>query len=128
MGMKSNSNHFKGTNGARKTAFLSLDIQLFAKMPENESQIKHIMRDDKGHLEDTYNNRESLIKLTEDEKNYLGTDSYGKKWYAKQIGDSQLWASVFNGIISDGGINKRPLVFIPGRGLKVNSLLRRKNK
>lgn len=30
MGMKSNSNHFRGTNGARKGPLLRLDIQLFA--------------------------------------------------------------------------------------------------
>lgn len=30
MGMKSNSNHFSDTNGARKVPFLRLDIQLFA--------------------------------------------------------------------------------------------------
>ena len=30
MGMKVNSNHFRGTNGARKGPFLKLDIQLFA--------------------------------------------------------------------------------------------------
>lgn len=30
MGMKSNSNHFRGTNGARKGPFMKLDIQLFA--------------------------------------------------------------------------------------------------
>ena len=30
MGMKSNSNHFSGTNGSRKGLFFKLDIQLFA--------------------------------------------------------------------------------------------------
>ena len=30
MGMKSNSNHFSGTNGSRKGPFIRLDIQLFA--------------------------------------------------------------------------------------------------
>lgn len=36
MGMKSNSNHFKGTNGARKGLLLNLEIQLFAskKLPK----------------------------------------------------------------------------------------------
>ena len=52
MGMKSNSNHFRETNGARKGLLLKLNIQLFANFPKNESQIKHIMRDDKGHLVD----------------------------------------------------------------------------
>lgn len=33
MGMKSNSGHFKGTNGARKPHFIVMNIQLFAEKP-----------------------------------------------------------------------------------------------
>ena len=42
MGMKSNSNHFKGTNGARKSNMLNLNIQLFAtkfKVPDTPKKI-----------------------------------------------------------------------------------------
>ena len=128
MGLTANSNHFKGTNGARKGQLLELNIQFFAKFPKNESQIKHIMRSDIGHLNDTSINRRKLEKLTDDESNYLGIDSFGKKWYAKQTKQGQLWASVHNGVISDGGLNKEPVNYIPNRGLKVNSVLRRKKK
>ena len=31
MGMKSNSGHFKGTNGAREPHFIKMNIQLFAE-------------------------------------------------------------------------------------------------
>ena len=128
MGLKSNSNHFVGTNGSRRGLLLKMNIQLFAKLPSNDSQLKHILRSSEGHLVDNANNRKKLEKLTEDEKNYLGTDSQGKRWYAKQTAEGQLWASVYNGIISDGGINKKPISYIPGRGLKVNPIIRRKKK
>lgn len=126
MGMKSNSNHFSGTNGARRKPLMKLNIQLFAKLPSNNSQLKHVLRTAEGHLNDSPSNRDKLEKLTDDENNYLGTDRQGKKWYAKQTAEGQLWASVYNGIISDGGINKKPISYIPGRGMKVNPIIRRK--
>ena len=128
MGMKSNSNHFSGTNGARKAPLMKINIQLFAKLPSNDSQLKHIMRSAPGHMLDNAANRRMLEELTEDERNYLGTDESGKRWYAKHTSKGQIWASVYKGIISDGGINIKPISYIPGRGLKVNPVLRRKKK
>ena len=128
MGMKSNSNHFKGTNGARRAPLIKLNIQLFAKLPSNNSQLKHILRPEDGHLVDNSTNRKKLEKLTEDERNYLGTDAQGKKWYSKQTKQGQLWASVYNGVISNGGINKKTVDFIEGRGMKKQPTLRRKHK
>ena len=128
MGLKSNSNHFKGTNGARKAPLMKINIQLFAKLPSNDAQLKHILRPADGHLADSSANRKRLEKLTEDEKNYLGTDAQGKKWYAKQTAKGQLWASVYNDVISDGGLNKKAISYIHGRGMKVNPVIRRKIK
>ena len=126
MGMKSNSNHFKGTNGARKVPLLKLDIQLFAEFPKNESQIKHIMRDEKGHLVDNVPNRALLISLSNDKSAFLGKDKNGVEWYSKMIGSKQLWVSVRNDIIQNGGLNDCPISFIPGEGLKVHKNIRRK--
>lgn len=126
MGMKSNSNHFRGTNGARKGPLLKLNIQLFADFPKNESQIKHIMRDDKGHLVDNVANRALLISLSDDKNAYLGKDKRGNEWYAKMIGSKQLWVVVRNGIIQNGGLNDSPVNFVTGEGLKVNYIRRRK--
>ena len=41
MGMKSNSNHFVGTNGARKRVLLDMNIQLFAekKLPKKGQKL-----------------------------------------------------------------------------------------
>ena len=126
MGMKSNSNHFKGTNGAKKGNLLKLKIQLFAQFPKNESQIKHILRDDKGHLVDNIQNRSLLISLSQDKNAFLGKDNRGNEWYAKKIGSKQLWVVVRNDIIQNGGLNDKAFTFVPGVGLKVKFIKRRK--
>lgn len=125
MGMKCNSNHFKGTNGSKIRNSIKLDLQMFAKYPSNESQIKHIMRNEKGHLIDNARNRSLLIKLSQDKSAFLGKDKNGNEWYSKRLGSKQLWVIVRNDIIQNGGLNDKPLKFIPELGLKVK-LIRRK--
>ncbi len=125
MGMKCNSNHFKGTNGSKIRNSIKLDLQMFAKFPSNESQIKHIMRNEKGHLIDNARNRSLLIKLSQDKSAFLGKDKNGNEWYSKRLGSKQLWVIVRNDIIQNGGLNDKPLKFIPELGLKVK-LIRRK--
>lgn len=125
MGMKCNSNHFKGTNGSKIRKSIKLDLQMFAKFPSNESQIKHIMRNEKGHLIDNARNRSLLIKLSQDKSAFLGKDKNGNEWYSKRLGSKQLWVIVRNDIIQNGGLNDKPLKFIPELGLKVK-LIRRK--
>lgn len=125
MGMKCNSNHFKGTNGSKIRNSIKLDLQMFAKFSSNESQIKHIMRNEKGHLIDNARNRSLLIKLSQDKSAFLGKDKNGNEWYSKRLGSKQLWVIVRNDIIQNGGLNDKPLKFIPELGLKVK-LIRRK--
>lgn len=125
MGMKCNSNHFKRTNGSKIRNSIKLDLQMFAKFPSNESQIKHIMRNEKGHLIDNARNRSLLIKLSQDKSAFLGKDKNGNEWYSKRLGSKQLWVIVRNDIIQNGGLNDKPLKFIPELGLKVK-LIRRK--
>lgn len=125
MGMKCNSNHFKGINGSKIRNSIKLDLQMFAKFPSNESQIKHIMRNEKGHLIDNARNRSLLIKLSQDKSAFLGKDKNGNEWYSKRLGSKQLWVIVRNDIIQNGGLNDKPLKFIPELGLKVK-LIRRK--
>lgn len=125
MGMKCNSNHFKGTNGSKIRNSIKLDLQMFAKFPSNESQIKHIMRNEKGHLIDNARNRSLLIKLSQDKSAFLGKDKNGNEWYSKRLGSKQLLVIVRNDIIQNGGLNDKPLKFIPELGLKVK-LIRRK--
>lgn len=114
MGMKSKSNHFPSGSGAggnfkRQGGFnFKLNLQLFAQMPSKEAQIKHIMSERKGHIIDTPENRSLLESVSSDEKNYVGKDSHGNTRYVKIVNGKQVWVSVRNGIIQDGGINEKP--------------------
>lgn len=86
-----------------------------------ENNLKHIFRDSPGHLRNTPFNRKLLINTASDLKNYLGTDIYGNKWYAKMQKDgTQVWTSLRNNQIRNGGINKIPKKFDPTAGLAKN--------
>ncbi len=79
---------------------------LLNRLPQDDSQLKHIFREKEGHLPDTKENRDYLERLANDEKCYQGTDERGNSWYAETLPDgSQGWVSVRDGIIQNGGIN-----------------------
>ncbi len=79
------------------------------KLPTDESQLKHIFRNEPGHLSDTPTNRKLLQELANDISCHRGRDSRGNDWSTKVLEDgSQLWVSSRNGIIQNGGINKPP--------------------
>lgn len=124
MGLSANSGNFKNTNGERK--FIKMNIQLFAEFPKNKAQLKHILRDDEGHLVDNIENRTLLLSVSWDKKNYLGKDEHGVEWYAKNIGGKQVWVTVKNDVIQNGGINDKPIEFTPNAGLKKKIIIRRK--
>jgi filamentous hemagglutinin len=98
-------------------------------MPNNISQIKHIMREDDGHLIDSPENRKKLIDLTNDKKCFVGIDEHGKEWYSKILNDgTQLWACTKNNIIQNGGLNFKPLKYVYGKGLKTHTIKLRRKK
>ena len=111
MGMKSKSAHFldgKGSGGPsiRKGNLLyKLNIQLFAKMPKQRSQIMHIMRKSEGHLVDTPKNRKIIIDMTNDKTSYRGISKHGNEVYSKTVNGAQYWAYVRNGIVQNAGVN-----------------------
>jgi hypothetical protein len=71
-----------------------------------ENNVKHIFRNSPGHLTDTPANRQLLIDVASNAKNYLGKDKFGHEWYAKVRDDgSQVWVRVLNGEIRNGGLN-----------------------
>jgi hypothetical protein len=54
MGMKSNSRHFSGTNGAIKAPLINLNLQLFAskyKTPTEPNMVKRNLKSNKDILE-----------------------------------------------------------------------------
>lgn len=125
MGLKKDSGFFKNTNGEKK--MIPMNIQLFAEFPKNKSQINHIMSDRNGHLPDTIDNRSLLVSVSMDKNNYLGKDEHGNEWYAKMINGKQVWVTVKNDVIQNGGVNDEPLKYIKNNGLKKN-VVRRKKK
>jgi hypothetical protein len=58
----------------------------------------------------TAENRRLLIDTAKYEANYAGTDSYGCKWYFSTMDNGhQVWVSIQNSIIQNGGINSTPI-------------------
>lgn len=113
MGLKHTSGHFPpnsaGGPSPGPSSKYELGLQFFAaKMPKNDSQIKHIMRTDRGHLSDTPTNRKILVRVANNEKNFIGIDSHGNRRYAQTIRGVQYWVSTRNGIIQNGGKNTKP--------------------
>jgi len=93
---------------------LSFDIR--------KDKIPHIFEDRPGHLSDTPANRNLLLDLASDPKNYFAKpDIYGNIWCEKILADgTQVWAQVFNGQIKNGGLNLTPKLWNPKTGLSKN--------
>lgn len=87
-------------------------------LPPNDAQIKHMFRNDEGHLPDTAASRELLLRVANDESCYLGTDENGVKWYAEiQQDGTQVWVRVWEQTIFNGGVNHQPHSWNPETGL-----------
>lgn len=87
-------------------------------LPKDDSQIKHLFRNKEGHLQDTPENRDLLLRLANDPTKYIGTDARGNRWYAEiQSDGSQVWVSVQNGVIQNSGRNSFPHPWDPITGL-----------
>ena len=115
------SDLYKGTHGDNLDNIPD-ELKGKVRFPENDSQTKHIMRDDEGHLPDTKENRERLLKLANDVQYHIGKDNRGIEWNAKINKDgSQDWVSHRDSIIQDGGVNKIPREFDVETGLKNNA-------
>ena len=97
------------------------------KLPDNDSQIKHIFRDEDGHLPDTSENRKLIQNLANDESMHVGRDSRGLDWNMKMNDDgSQLWVCSKDGVIQNGGINNPPHKWDDMTGLSRNLFKGRK--
>jgi hypothetical protein len=75
-----------------------------------EDNVGHIFRDAPGHLaDDTPANRQLLQDTASNPDNYIGTDSNGVSTYRETLPNGQqAWAEVWNGQITNGGVNDVP--------------------
>jgi hypothetical protein len=90
------------------------------RFPDDPSKVGHIFRNSPGHLlDDTPANRQLFIDTASNPDNYVGTDRYGKEWYAEvQPDGTQTWVWVRNGVITDAGVNAVPRTnWNPDQGL-----------
>lgn len=109
MGAGSGGN-FGNTQGAKRN-----------RLPPNESQIKHIFGNRKGHLPDTISNRNLLTQTANDKLAFKGIDKYGNSWHIKLDSEGrQIWTRSQNGIINEGGRNDIPLKWDSETGLNRN--------
>ncbi len=92
------------------------------KLPEKDSQLKHIFRKTDGHLPDTLENRKLLEDVANNEGNYAGTDSlFRNQWYSELLSDGkQIWVKVRDRIIRNGGLNDPPRQWDPITGYDRN--------
>lgn len=79
----------------------------------------HIFSGKEGKFADTPKNRELITDLTNDSGNFLGTDTYGKSWYAKTQSDgTQVYGYTQDGVVKGAGINSTPLDISKEQALK----------
>lgn len=91
------------------------------KMPRNDSQLKHIFRDEEGHLTDTLENRKMISDLANNVEYYVGKDRYGNDWHIRNNEDgTQDWVRHQNMVINEGGKNSSPITWDPETGLYKN--------
>ena len=120
------SDLYKGTYGDNPDNIPD-ELKGKVKLPENDAQLKHIFRDEEGHLTDTPENRKLITELANDERAHIGKDSRGLDWNVRLNDDgSQLWVSSKNGAIQNGGINNPPHQWDAETGLSRNLFKGRK--
>ena len=115
------SDLYKGTYGDNPDNIPD-ELKGKVKLPENDAQIKHILRNDDGHLPDTAENRKMFTDLANDSNCHVGIDGRGLDWNASYNEDgSQNWVCSRNGIIQDCGCNKIPRKWDEETGFKNNA-------
>jgi len=87
-------------------------------LPTRDSELRHIFSDRSGHIEDTPENRELLVRLANDVTARLESDQHGNIWAARPLPDGrQVWVWFRGEKIVNGGINETARAFHPKTGL-----------
>ena len=114
------SDLYKGTYGDNPNNIPD-ELKDKVKLPKNDSQLKHIFRDEDGHLKDTPENRKMLLDLANDDKYHMGKDMYGNEWHIRINEDgSQDYTREMHQIINEGGKNRIPRPWDEMTGLNRN--------
>ena len=72
-----------------------------------------------GYVLNTPENKQLFLNLVSDRKNWIEGDAWGDYWYVKVMRDGkQIWATVRDNVIQNGGINNSPKGWNPVRGLR----------
>lgn len=122
------SDLYKGTYGDNPENIPD-ELKGKVKMPTNDSQLKHFMRDEEGHLPDTPENKKMLIDLANDRKYHMGKDRYGNEWHVRNNADgTQDWVRHQNQVINEGGRNSQAIPWSSETGLyrNVKTIMKRK--
>lgn len=99
-----------------KTALAA--AKLLNKIPDGDGA-KHIFSDKAGKFLDSKENRATITGLVNNSDNLLGTDKYGKQWYAQTLDDgTQIYGYTQDGVVKGAGVNAKPLEFQEDLGLK----------
>jgi hypothetical protein len=74
-----------------------------------DGSASHMFRDAPGHFaDDTAANREAITETANNPENYVGTRN-GVSTYRRTLSNGkQIWAEVYRGAITNGGINHAP--------------------
>ena len=111
------SDLYKGTYGDNPDNIPD-ELKGKVKLPENDSQLKHIFRNDAGHLPDTPENRKLLVDLANDNRYHMGVDRFGNDWNVRLNNDgTQDWTRSMNQVINEGGRNLTPINWNDETGL-----------
>ena len=111
------SDLYKGTYGDNPDNIPD-ELKGKVKLPENDAQLKHILRDSRGHLPDTPENRKLLVDLANDNRYHMGVDKFGNDWNVRLNNDgTQDWTRSMNQVINEGGRNLTPINWNDETGL-----------
>ena len=114
------SDLYKGTYGDNLDNIPD-ELKDRVKLPKNDSQLKHIFRDEEGHLKDTPENRKMLLDLANNNKYHMGKDMYGNEWHIRINEDgSQDYTREMRQVINEGGKNEIPRSWDEMTGLNHN--------